>query len=1174
MRARPIIDTRVLLLALLAALGLAASVGATPALAGTAAPRWDILASAAPTNLPPGGNGELVAVVTNLGDAPVIATEEDPVTITDTVPAGLEATGAMSGFGELGAEGVGVGKVVTDSELIPLVKCKQLPASCSFIGTLPPYIAIEVHIPVSVKAAPTEENNVKVEGGVNEEGGGPVTAVEVTRPLKVSAEKTPFGVELYELNAEKEDGEPDLEAGTHPFALTTTLQLNQAFGRSLLPEAKVVPEAPELLKNLRDDLPPGLLGNITVLPQCSNADFSLTLEGNSNACPPQTAVGVAVVTFNEPIYDEQETSSVPVFNLTPAAGEPARFGFEFEKVPAILDTAVRTGEGYGVEVTSRLTTQLAGVLSTVVTIWGEPASESHDNARGWECLGKGYKVEGLGEHCEPLKEANPKPYLTLPTYCSAQKTTVEAQSWKPGAEYTPALEPEKLTSLESESCPKLEFEPSLSVRPDESAASTPSGLTVEASVPQVGTLAAGGHAEADVKETTLVLPPEMAASAGAANGLETCTTAATGFHEFGASLEASLAEESFTATAAECPNASKIGTVAIGTPLLEKELTGAVYLGTQDTNPFKPQLVLYLLAEEPVTGVLVKLAGEIKLTSEGQLVSTFKNTPPVPFGSLKLHLFNGPRASQATPSRCGLQESEATLVTWSSTEKKLKPSFTPTPNPDGQPCPVSASEPLPLAASFQAGSTNSQGGAFSAFTLTIARPDGDDSLKTISVQLPPGLAAIIANVPLCPEPQAANGTCGEESLIGHSTAQDGLGSEPYTLPGKVYLTGPYDGAPFGLSSVTQAAAGPFNLGTIVVRSGITINPYTAAATINTAASQFFPLAPEAGEQTQFGGLPQFLKGTAAQIKALNVTVERPEFQFNPTNCSPLATTGTLTGWGGTTQSVSSPFEVTNCSSLPFAPKITASVVGQGSKADGTTFAVTVESPGLGQANIHKVDLTIPSLLPSRLTTIQKACVEAAFNANPASCDEGSVIGEGIVHTPVFKNPLRGPAYLVSHGGAEFPDVEFVLQGEGVTVVLDGKTYIHAGVTYSKFESAPDAPFTKFESIFPAGPHSALTPSVPEDENFNLCKQTLKLPMEITGQNGAFISQTTPVVITGCKGVLHFKVTRAEELAKALKACKTKYKAKSKKSKRVACEKAAHKKYGAKVAKKTKKKKKK
>jgi hypothetical protein len=654
----------------------------------------------------------------------------------------------------------------------------------------------------------------------------------------------------------------------------------------------------------------------------------------------------------------------------------------------------------------------------------------------------------------------------------------------------------------------------------------------------------------------------MQANPGAANGLTVCSAAGVGFD--GAVEAEQLENDHFNANLAICPEAAKIGTVNIKTPLLENELQGSVYLAEQNTNPFASPLVLYILAEDPVSGTRVKLAGEVAINPQtGQLVSVFKNTPPLPFEKLKLHLFDGERASQSTPAFCRSYETKASFEpTTGEASVQRTSSFQTTPNADGQPCP--ATGPLPFAPSFQAGSTSTQAAAFSPFTLTLGVPDGDAALKTIAMQLPPGLAAVLASVTPCPEPQAAEGTCGPESLIGHSTASAGLGSQPYTLPGEVFLTGPYDGAPFGLSAVTQAKAGPFDLGEIVVRSTISINPETAAATIDTEASKFFPLKVTEGEQTSFEGLPQLVKGTPAQIKQLNVSVDRPGFEFNPSNCNPMAITGTLTGYEGTTEPVSYPFQATNCATLPFAPKLTASVVGQGSKQNGTTFSVTVESPGLGQANIHKVDLTIPSVLPSRLTTIQKACLAAVFEANPASCDEGSLIGEGVVHTPVFNNPLRGPAYLVSHGGAEFPDVEFVLQGEGVKVVLDGKTYIHAGVTYSKFESSPDAPFTKFETIFPAGPHSALTPSVPENENFNLCRQSITLPTEITGQNGAFIKQITPVTITGCKGVAGFKVTKAQLLAKALKACKKD----RNKGKRVACDKAARKKYGAKAAKKS------
>jgi len=304
-----------------------------------------------------------------------------------------------------------------------------------------------------------------------------------------------------------------------------------------------------------------------------------------------------------------------------------------------------------------------------------------------------------------------------------------------------------------------------------------------------------------------------------------------------------------------------------------------------------------------------------------------------------------------------------------------------------------------------------------------------------------------------------------------------------------------------------------------------------------------------------------------QLKQVHVIVDRPNFQFNPTNCSELPITGTVTGKAGEAH-LSYPYFVTNCATLPFAPKLSATVDSQGSKANGIGFSVKVSSAGLGQANIQKVFLTIPKILPARLQpTLQHACLEAAFNANPASCPEQSVIGMGIVHTPVFKNPLMGPAIIVSHGNAAFPDVEFVLQAEGVTIVLDGKTDIKKGVTYSRFESSPDAPFTTFETILPAGPHSIFTANTEIVPNYNLCGQKITIPLEMTGQNGAKLAETIPVAISGCAVKPAVKLTKKQLLAKALKACKKD----KKKSKRQACERAARKKYGTKSSKKHSKK---
>jgi hypothetical protein len=1155
---------RIFRCSLLVALALTASAGVTAASAEGAppkgAPRWDIITSSAPTHLLPGEKGWMRTILINLGDEPVEATEANPVSITDTLPKGVTASEAMYGKADSGA-------TEEDNKAHPerTWKCKGL--SCTYVGTVPPLISLEVWIPV-IAGTKGEggENEVRVLGE-NEVrvGGANAPPKTVGWPIKQGGGATPFGVERYELNAENENGSPDLEAGSHPFQLTTTLELNQTDAADPAHPTAFLPAAPAQLRNLNTKLPPGLIGNTTVIPQCSEVDFSTIRAGESNTCPADTAVGAAVVTFKEPIWRPDATETVPVFNLVPTPGEPARFGFVFYKVPVILDTSVQTGEGYAVQVKVANASEVAEVLGTVVTIWGVPGDARHDNARGWECIAGGFFMESLEPRpgCTHLEELNPPPYLTLPTSCAQPlATSVEAQSWQPGAGLLKPVEPPSSESLED--CNKLPFEPSIKVTPDQRAASTPSGLEVEVKVPQGTTLAAEDVAEADIKDTTVALPEGMAANPGAANGLQACSVQAAGFsgnnQDSGGVLEAELEEQKLTSSeGVSCPNGSKIGEVAIHSPELANELTGFVYLGQQDTNPFASPLVLYLIAEDPVSGVRVKLAGEVRITSSGQLVSVFKNTPPLPFETLTLRLFDGARAAQSTPSLCRSYETTASFVPWSGEETAQRSSsFTPESGPNGTPCQTQG--PLPFSAGFQAGSTNNQAGGFTPFTLTINRPDGDQALKSITMHLPPGLAAVLASVTPCPEPQASNDECGSESLIGHSTASSGLGSDPVTLGGDVYLTGPYEGAPFGLLTVTHARAcdpptvtvqcsGPFNLGDIPVRSTITIDPNTAAATITSDP------------------LPQFVKGVPSEIKQLNVTIERPGFQFNPTNCSPMAISGTLTGYDGASETVSSPFEVANCASLPFKPTLTATVGGQASKENGASFDVKIESAGLGQADIHKVDLTLPVALPSRLTTIQKACPVATFNASPTDCDEGSVIGEGIVYTPVFKNPLRGKAYLVGHAGEAFPDTEFVLKGEGVTLVLDGKTNIKNGITYSRFETNPDAPFTKFEAIFPTGPHSALTAYVPTKENYNLCKTSLTMPTEIAGQNGTVIKETTTIAVTGCKGVAAYKASSAELLAKALKVCKKD----KKKSKRVACEKKARKKYPTKAAKKAPKK---
>jgi hypothetical protein len=1162
--------------AILASVAMLAAFGTTIAVADAevpATPHWNLEARPAPTNLQPGKEGMIVVTATNNGDA---ATSGEAV-ITDELPAGVQATTVQASVR---------GHRNSPTRQVPTCSTKTGPeVTCSSKVPVLPYEELTLEIRVSVASSPgasSGENRAVVTGGGASEA-------KVERSISLSGAPTNFGVEAYKLTPETESFAPDVQAGSHPFQLTTTFNLNERFEKEAGNLNETLPAASGLQKTLEFKLPPGLIGNVNAVGQCTNVEFGAHGEEEPNACPNSTVVGVASATVNIENTVHFTTFTVPVFNLVPEEpGEPARFGFTVDHVPVILDTTVRTGEDYGVTVTVHNTSSAVQVLGSTVTFWGVPADPRHNASRGWSCFEYGTEAYKQESPCElTLKPLQPKPLLLLPTTCEPLKSTVEGKSWGAiveghrweeaplvaGGGYVEGEQPIALTG-----CNNLApFEPSIEVHPETEDASTPTGLTVQVNVPQQSTVEStvegAARAVPDIRSTKLVLPEGLQTSPAAASGLASCTVGQAGFNgqegDPGEALAGELERQSFKDEAASCPPEAKIGTVNIKTPVLKEELVGSVYLASQDTNPFASPLVLYIIAAEPSSKLLVKLAGEVKMDPvTGQLTSVFADTPQTPFETLTLHLTSGERASQSTPAHCGESyDANATFRTWlagveesPATERASNPAeFKITSGPGGSACPGAT---LPFAPGFQAGSTNNQAGAFTPFTLTIDKPDGQQSLTSITAQLPPGLSGEIAAVTPCGNPAALEALptlssspppCGPESEVGTTSSSSGLGGEPVTLPGKLYLTQGVDGAPFGLLAATEAKAGPFNLGWVYILSTITVNESTAAVTTKTIKP-----------------IPTILDGVPVQLKQINVTVERPgnaPFQFNPTNCTPMSVGGTLTGAEGASDPVSYPFVVSNCASLPFKPKLTASVAGQGSKVDGTTFSVKIESPGLGQANIRKVDLTIPSLLPSRLTTIQKACLEATFNANPGSCDEGSVIGEGVVHTPVFKNPLRGPAYLVSHGGAAFPDVEFVLQGEGVKIVVDGKTYIHNGITYSKFETSPDAPFTTFETVFPAGPHSALTPSVPESENFNLCKHALTIPTEITGQNGAFISQTTNVAITGCKGVAAFKATKAQLLAKALKACRKD----KKKSKRVACEKAAHKKYGSKTKKASKKK---
>jgi hypothetical protein len=547
-------------------------------------------------------------------------------------------------------------------------------------------------------------------------------------------------------------------------------------------------------------------------------------------------------------------------------------------------------------------------------------------------------------------------------------------------------------------------------------------------------------------------------------------------------------------------------------PILANPLEGFVYVAAQNENPFGSLVAMYVVAQDPVSGVVAKLAGEVALNPvTGQIVSTFKNIPQAPLEDIELHLFGGARGPLVTPVGCGTYTTSVSFTPWSGgAPVNTSSSFRVTGGANGTPCP----NPRPFAPSVTAGMVNNQAGAFSPFTVTFSRQDQDQTLAGVTVTTPPGLLGILKGVERCGEPQASQGTCGAGSLIGHTTVGAGAGPDPfYVQGGQVFLTGPYNGAPFGLSIVVPAIAGPFNLGNVVVRAAVHVDPHTAQITVVSDP------------------LPTILQGVPLDVRDVNVSIDRPAFMFNPTSCEALAVTGSLTSTEGASASVASRFQAANCANLPFKPSFKVSTQAGTSKKNGASLDVRVGYPSGVQANIRSVAVMLPKALPSRLTTIQQACPEAVFKANPASCPAGSNIGFATASTPVLSTPVTGPAYLVSHGGAAFPDLVLILQGEGVKLELTGSIDIKKQVTSSAFNAVPDAPISSFELKLPEGPHSGLAAVLPAKAKGSLCGSSLTMPTTLTGQNGAQVKQNTKITVTGCP--------KAKKKAKARKRRKKK-----------------------------------
>src|ERR1700727_550579 len=746
--------------------------------AEAATPWWQVMTSARPTHLVPGEQGTIVARATNFGDGAT----SGPVTIKDRLPAGLHPESVA-----LYAFSFEKGK----TSMVPLfLECDTSgqEVTCEYpefvFGTVPlpavrPYEYIEVVIKVAVESsATTGESQVEVTGGG-------AASVSKKHQLVVGGGPAPFGIGEFGIVPEEEGGGIDARAGSHPFQLTTSFALNT--GPETGTTGARIASQPALPKDFEFKLPAGLVGNAQAAPQCKIADFQkIQTQGLTDLCPADTAIGVAVVTVDEPKNVGLATLPVPVFNLVPEKGEPARFGFEPAKVPVVLDTGVRTGSDYGVNVTVSNVSEIAVLLSSQVTFWGVPGDARHDKSRGWECIAGGDFIEG--STFQVLDESNPRPFLTLPTSCGATLPIgIDGHSWPSKADPTGIsvsddmdIEDFSSNALKLTGCNQLPFSPSLEFTPASHAASTPTGLTANIHVPQEVNENASGLASSNIKDISVSLPDGLTLNPASAGGLEACSEAETGFigfEQFPSEPGTNAPTFGPTISSPFCPTASKVGTAKIKSPLLPNPLEGGVYLATQNANPFGSLVALYIAPEDPVSGVVVKLPGEVALNSTtGAITTIFRSNPQVPFEDAELRFFGGNRAALSTPTRCGNYTATASFVPWSGAALVgSSASFS-----VNSGCPGGT---LPFAPSMVAGTSNATAGAFSPLNTTISREDGSQLLQTVQVHTPPGLSGVLTGIPLCPQPQADAGTCGSQSLIGHASSSVGVGSEPFNVTG-------------------------------------------------------------------------------------------------------------------------------------------------------------------------------------------------------------------------------------------------------------------------------------------------------------------------------------------------------------------------------------------------------
>lgn len=865
-------------------------------------------------------------------------------------------------------------------------------------------------------------------------------------PASASEEFEKYGLESVSVSLSS------TEAGAHA-DLTTTLKLtrkgNQPYART---------------RDVEVHLPPGMIGNPQGIPRCTTSQFGN--DPGENECSAASQVGITDIALAEPLFS---TVTEPIYSMEPPTGSTdivARFGFFAGPYPAFINVRIDPTD-YSVIASIEGSPSGAELLEATTTFWGVPAAPIHDALRltPLEALHhetpKGGRPAGLPE----------APFLSNPTDCSlVRQITVTARSYQlPGRPSTLSAPFPQI-----DGCGQLSFSPSFTAVLTNPEASAPTGLDTSLVIPQDET--PGGRATSTLKSARVTLPEGLTINPAAGDGLEACTSAQAGFGD---------------TTPPACPDAAKIGTVELEVPALERPLHGAVYQRTPEPGHL---FRFWVVTDEQ--GVRLKLPAEIEANPlTGQLTTNFAGIdalgglPQLPFESLKLKIFGGPRAPLSTPSSCGTFQTRYSFTPWSG--RSPVENVTPMQITNG--CGKGGFSPK-----LSAGSRNASAGRYAPFVFTLNREDGEPNPQTIALHLPQGLLAKLGGVPLCPDAAAATGACPANSRIGSLAAAAGVGGAPLWLPqpGKTptaaYLSGPYKGAPFSIVSVVPAQAGPFDLGTVVNRAGIYVDPATTLASVKTDP------------------LPQILEGVPVSYRAIHVEVDRKDFTLNPTSCAAKKITATVTAASGASAEATDSFQATNCAKLAYGPKLKLSFHGSTQRTGNPAVKAVLTQPP-HQANTKAAVVLLPQSEFIDNSHISSPCTRVQFDAG--RCPTASILGHATARTPLLDKPLKGPVYFRSNGGArELPDIVADLHG-AIHVTLVGyidsvKTGPETARVRTRFLHVPDAPVTRFTISLFGGKKGLI------ENSDQLCRHPRRAEVKLKAQNGKS-RKTNAAIKLGC-----------------------------------------------------------